>query len=45
MTAVDIVSRIDTPQARDAVRVRYKRERDRDVRRVLAEAIKRVGQP
>jgi HEAT repeat protein len=45
MAAVDIVSRIDDPKARDAVRVRYKRERDRDVRRVLAEAIKRVGAP
>ena len=45
MTAVDIVSRIDNPQAREAVRIRYKRERDRDVRRVLQEAIKRVGAP
>ena len=45
MTAADIVSRIDDPRAREAIRSRYKRERDRDVRRVLTEAIKRVGSP
>lgn len=45
MTAADIVSRIDDPRAKEAVRVRYKRERDRDVRRVLDEAIKRVNEP
>jgi len=45
MTAVDIVSRIDEPAARDAIRVRSKRERRRDVRRVLELAVRRIGQP
>lgn len=45
ITAADIVSRVDDPRARDAIRTRYQRERDRDVRRVLTEAIKRVGSP
>ena len=43
MTAVDIVSRIDVPQAKEAILVRNRRERDRDVRRVLALAMKRIG--
>lgn len=42
MTAVDIVSRIDDPRAREAILTRYKREGRRDVRRVLALAIKRI---
>ena len=45
MTAVDIVSRIDDPRAKDAIRERYRRERRRDVKRVLETAIKRVGAP
>ena len=43
MAAVDIVSRVDAPQAREAILTRYKRERRRDVRRVLELAIKRLG--
>ncbi len=43
MTAVDIVSRIDDPRAREAVRERHKREGRRDVRRVLEQAMKRIG--
>ena len=43
MTAVDIVSRIDDPRARQAILTRHKREHDRDVRRVLALAMKRLG--
>ena len=42
MAAVDIVSRIDDPRAREAIRSRWKRERRRDVRRVLALALKRL---
>jgi HEAT repeat protein len=45
MAAVDIVSRVDDPRARDAILVRNKRERRRDVRRVLSMAMKRLGQP
>ncbi len=45
MAAVDIVSRLDAPQAKEAVRERYRRERNRDVRRVLDTAIDRVGRP
>jgi HEAT repeat protein len=44
MTAVDIVSRVDDPRAREAILRRYKREGRRDVRRVLALAIKRIQQ-
>lgn len=44
MTAVDIVSRIDDPRARDAIRLRYKQEWRRDVRRVLALAITRLDE-
>lgn len=43
MTAVDIVSRIDDPRAREAILTRYKREGRRDVRRVLEQAMKRIG--
>jgi HEAT repeat protein len=43
MAAVDIVSRIDEPRAREAILTRNKRERDRDVRRVLELAMKRLG--
>ena len=42
MTAVDVVSRIDDPRAREAIRMRNKRERRRDVRRVLSLAMKRL---
>ena len=45
MAAVDIVSRIDDPRAREAILLRAKREQRRDVRRVLAMALKRMGQP
>jgi len=45
MAAVDIVSRIDVPEAREAILLRNKRERRRDVRRVLQMAVKRIGQP
>ena len=45
MAAVDIVSRVDDPAARDAIFLRNKRERRRDVRRVLSLAMKRLGQP
>ena len=43
MTAIDVVSRIDDPQARDAILTRRKRERHRDVQRVLDLAMKRLG--
>ena len=43
MTAVDIVSRIDDPQARAAIQARNRRERDRNVRRVLALAMNRLS--
>ena len=43
MAAVDIVSRIDDPRAREAILIRYKREGRRDVRRVLKMAMKRIG--
>ena len=42
MTAVDIVSRIDHPRAREAILMRYKKEHRRDVRRVLELAMKRL---
>ena len=42
VTAVDIVSRIDSPVAREAIRIRNKRERRPDVRRVLPMAMKRL---
>ena len=43
ITAVDVVSRIDDPRAREAIITRYKRERRRDVRRVLELAMKRLS--
>lgn len=42
MTAVDIVSRIDHPEARAAVWQRAKKEGRRDVRRVLKAAVARL---
>jgi len=45
MAAVDIVSRIDDPKAREALLERNRREHRRDVRRVLNMAMKRIGQP
>ncbi len=45
MTAVDAVSRIDDPRAREALRRRAGRERRRDVRRVLRDALARMGAP
>lgn len=45
MAAIDIVSRIDEPRAREAMLDRWKRERSRDVRRVLELALRRIGQP
>lgn len=42
ITALDIVSRIDRPQAKEAVLTRWARERDRDVQRVLPDALQRV---
>ena len=44
MAAVDIVSRVDDPRARDAILLRNKREQRRDVRRVLSMAMRRLGQ-
>lgn len=43
MTAVDLVSRIDDPRAREAVLARNTHERRRDVRRVLDLAMKRLA--
>jgi HEAT repeat protein len=43
MTAVDIVSRLDNQEARDAIRERRRRERDRNVQRVLGLAMARIG--
>ena len=43
MAAVDIVSRIQTPQAREAVLAMRRRERNRDVQRVLDDAVKRLA--
>lgn len=45
ITAVDIVSRVDDARAAGAIRERNKRERRRDVRRVLSAAMKRLDQP
>ncbi|MBI4598067.1 MAG: HEAT repeat domain-containing protein [Candidatus Omnitrophica bacterium] len=42
MAAVDVVSRIDDPRAREAIFTRQQRERHGDVRRVLALALKRL---
>ncbi len=43
MSAVDVVSRINDPRARQAILTRYRREGRRDVRRVLEMAMKRLG--
>ncbi|MBI2104787.1 MAG: HEAT repeat domain-containing protein [Candidatus Omnitrophica bacterium] len=43
LTAVDIVSRIDHARAREAIFLRNKRERNRNVRRALSLAMKRLG--
>ena len=45
IAAVDVVSRIDRPEAREAVKRRWRRERNRDVRRVLETAMERLGEP
>lgn len=45
MAAADIVSRVDEPQAREAILKRYRRERRQDVRRVLDMAMKRLDNP
>jgi HEAT repeat protein len=42
MAAVDAVSRVDDPRAREAILARWRRERNRDVRRVLEEAVNRL---
>jgi HEAT repeat protein len=44
MAAADAVSRLDSEQARQAIRARHRRERHRDVRRVLQQAMKRISQ-
>ena len=48
MAAVDVVSRLNDPRVRarahEAILVRWKRERDRDVRRVLEQALKRIAE-
>lgn len=43
MAAVDSVSRFEQPDAKAAILKRAKRERDRDVRRVLEQAVVRVN--
>lgn len=43
IAAIDIVSRIDDPRARQAILVRNQRERQRDVRRVLVMAMNRMA--
>ena len=43
MAAVDVVSRLDDPRARAAVRDRFRRELRPDVRRVLHAAMRRIG--
>ncbi len=42
IAAIDVVSRIDHPDARNAVRARVKREGNRDVRKVLTAAMDRI---
>ncbi len=42
ITAVDLVSRIDEPRAREAILTRNRRERDDDVRRALGLAMRRL---
>lgn len=43
ITAVDAVSRVDDPAAREAIRERRKRENDRNVRRAIDLAVARLG--
>lgn len=43
MAVVDVVSRVDDPKAKEAIRTRWKRERHRDVQRVLEQAMKRIS--
>ena len=43
MTAVDIVSRVNHPRAKEAILLQNRRERDRSVRRALSLAMKRLG--
>lgn len=43
ITAVDVVSRINDPKAKEALKARDLRERRDDVRRVLGPALKRAG--
>lgn len=43
IAAVDVVSRIDDPSAREAILMRNKRERRKDVRRVLKLALQRIN--
>ena len=45
MAAADVVSRFDDPQARAAILTRSRRERHRDVRRVLEQAVARMASP
>ena len=42
MAAIDVLSRIDHPRAREALLVQAKRETNRDVRRVLDDAMRRL---
>ena len=42
ITAADVVSRVNDPQARQALLLRAKRERNQDVRRVIEAALKRL---
>ncbi|MBI2884866.1 MAG: HEAT repeat domain-containing protein [Candidatus Omnitrophica bacterium] len=42
MAALDAVSRVDDPRAKDAILARQRRERHRDVQRVLFQAVKRI---
>ena len=43
MAAADIVSRIESPGAQEAILRRWRKERDHDVRRVLKLALARMG--
>jgi HEAT repeat protein len=43
MTAIDVVSRLDAARAQEAILLRNRRERNRNVRRVLRLALERMG--
>ena len=43
MAAVDVVSRLDSGRAKEAILLRRKRESNRDVRRVITLAMQRMG--